>query len=134
MAVKACKRKVRRKLLCRTSNQVVKIGTYQLSRSVKVMITDKHPVLNHRLEGLLIHVDKEWDGILLCASRHRYSEIIGIEVAQMPNRRLGLVERASTVDDLPSTLWIDGSSSGDGSSSAAEHVCSAAPSHAAFSC
>ena len=102
----ASKRKVRRKLLRRTSNQVLKISTYQLNRSVKVMIMDKHPVFGHRLEGLLIHVDGEHDGILLCVSRHKFSEIIGIEVAHMSNRRLRLVEGAPTVDDLHSTFWI----------------------------
>ena len=101
MAVRTCKRKVRRKLLRRTSNQVLKISTYQLSQLVKVMITNKHPVFGHRLEGLLIHVDGERDGILLCASRHRYSEIIGI-------KRLCLVEGAPAVDDLQSSLRIKG--------------------------
>ena len=95
-----CKRKVRRKLLSRTSNQGLKISTYHLSRLLKVMIIDKHPVFGHQLEGLLIHVDGERDGILLYASRHKYSEIIWIEVAHMRNHRLRLVKGAPVVDNL----------------------------------
>ena len=72
------------------------------------MVTDKHLVLGHRLEGLLIHVDGERDGILLYASRHSCSEIIRIEVVHMCNRRLHLVEGAPAMDDLPSTLGIRG--------------------------
>ena len=72
------------------------------------MITNKHPVFGHRLEGLFIHVDGEWDSILLCASHHRYLEIIGIEVAHMRNGRLRLVKGAPAVDDLLSTHWIRG--------------------------
>ena len=63
-----CKRDVRRKLLCKSCNQVLKISTYQLSRSVKIMVTQEKLVFGHRLEGLLIHVDGERDGILLCTS------------------------------------------------------------------
>ena len=37
-----------------------------------------------------------------------YSEIIGIEVAHVINRRLHLVEGAPMVDDFQSTLWIKG--------------------------
>ena len=72
------------------------------------MVTNEHPAFDHRLEGLLIHVDGERDGILLCVSRHRYSEIIRIEVVHVCNRRLCLVEGAPTVDDFQSTLWIRG--------------------------
>ena len=61
----ACKREVRRKLLRKTSNQVLETSTYQLSRLVKVMVTDKHPVFDNQLEGPLIHVDEEQDGILV---------------------------------------------------------------------
>ena len=61
----ACKREVRRKLLRKTSNQVLKTSTYQLCRLVKVMVTDEHPVFDNQLEGLLIHVDGEQDGILV---------------------------------------------------------------------
>ena len=103
MALTACKREVRRKLLRKTSNQVLKISTYQLGRSVKVMVTDEHPIFGHRLEGLLIQVDEETDGILICASRHKYSEIIGIKVVHVRNRRLHLVKGAPTVDDFQST-------------------------------
>ena len=102
MAVTACKREVRRKLLRKTSNQVLKISTYQLSQSVKVMVTDEYHVFGHRLEGLLIHVDGERDGIMLCASRHIYSKIIRIKVVHVRNRRLRLVERTPTVDDFQS--------------------------------
>ena len=104
----ACKIEVRRKLLRKTSKQVLKISTYQLSRSVKVMVTDEHPVFGHRLEGLLINVDGELYGILLYASHHLYSKIIGIEVADVRNRRLCLVEGALMVNDFHSTLWIRG--------------------------
>ena len=104
----AYQRKVRRKLLRKTSNQVLKISTYQLSQSVKVIIMDKHLVFGHRLEGLLIHVDGERDGILLCVSHHKYSKIIGTKVTHMCNWRLCLVEGAPTVDDLRSTLLIRG--------------------------
>ena len=108
MTFTACKREVRRKLLHKTSNRVLKISTYQLNRSLKVMVTNEHLVFSHRQEGLLIHVDEEYDGILLCASRHKYSEIIGIEVTHVRNRRLHLVEGASAIDDFQSTLWIRG--------------------------
>ena len=69
---------------------------------------DEHPFFGYRLEGLLIHVDGEHDGILLCASCHRYSKIIRIEVAHVRDKRLRLVEGAPTVDDFQSTLWIRG--------------------------
>ena len=109
MIVIACKRgEVRRKLLCKTSNQVLKINTYQLSRSVKVMVMDEHPVFGHRLEGCLIHVDGKMDGILLYTSHHGYSEIIGTEVAHVCNLRLDPVEGPPAVDDFHNTLWIRG--------------------------
>ena len=72
------------------------------------MFTDERPIFGHRLEGLLIHVNGELDGILLYASHHRYSEIIGIEVAYVRNQRLQLVEGALAVDDFQSTLRIKG--------------------------
>ena len=108
MAITTYKREVIRKLLHKTNNQVLKISTYQLSRSIKVMVADEHSFFNHRLEGLLIYVDKERDGILLFTSCHKYLEIIGIEVAHVRYRRLCLVEGAPAVDDFQSTLWIRG--------------------------
>ena len=68
------------------------------------MVTYEHPVLGHRLESLLAQVDREKKGILLCASRYRYSKVIRIEVAHVHNRTLRLVKGAPAVDDLSSKL------------------------------
>ena len=61
------------------------------------MIADEHPVFGHALEGLPIHVAGKRDEILLNMSRHRHLEKSGVEVAHVRNRRLSLIERASTL-------------------------------------
>ena len=106
MTVTVWKRKdVKRKSQHKIYNQVLKIKTYQLNRLVKVVISDKHPVFGHVLEGLPIHVARKQDGILLNMSRHRPLEKSGVEVAHVSDRRLPLVEGAPTVNDFPSALW-----------------------------
>ena len=73
------------------NNQVLKIKPYQLSRLVKILITNEHPIFRHGLEGLPIQVAKKRDGILLITTRRRHLEENGVEVAYVHNRRLPLV-------------------------------------------
>ena len=74
--------------------------------------------------------------MVYCSARSTTSKVSGIEVVHVRNQRLRLVERASAVDDLQSTLGDQEPSSptGDGSSLVAEHTCSTVAGQAAFFC
>ena len=106
IAATAYKRKdFRRKSQHQTHVQVRKVKTYQLSRLVKVMVANEHPVFGHSLERLPIQIAGEWDAVLLSASRHRHSEKSGLEVTHAYDRRPPLVKGAPTANDFPGTLW-----------------------------
>ena len=106
MAVTTSKKgTVRRKTQNKTDNHILKIKTYQLNRLVEVVIMDKHPIFNHTLEGLPIHIAGKWDGVLLNTSRHQSLEKSGIEVLHVRERRLPLVKGVPTINDLSGSLW-----------------------------
>ena len=106
MAITAWKKEgVRRKSQHKINNQVLKIKTYQISRLVKVVIADGHPVFDHALEGLPLHVAGERDRILLNTSHYRHPEKGKVKVAHVRDRRLPLVQGAPTVNDLLGALW-----------------------------
>ena len=81
MAVTTCKRgDVRRNSQHETHVHILKVETYQLSRLVKVVVMDVHPILADALKRLPIQVAGEENGVLLSTSHHQYSEESGVKV------------------------------------------------------
>ena len=85
----------------KTHVHVLKVKTYKLSRLVKVMVADEHPVFGHALEGLLIQITRELEGVLLNKIHHWYWKKSGVDVAHVCDERRPLVKGALTVNDFP---------------------------------
>ena len=98
------RRDVRRKSQHKTHVHVIKVKTYQLSRLVKVVVADEHPVFGHALEGLPIQIAGERDEVLLSTSHHQYLEKSGVEVTHVCEKILPLVNGAPTVNDFLGSL------------------------------
>ena len=94
----------RRKSQHKTHVHVLKAKTYQLSRLVKIVVADEHPVFGHALEGFFIQIVGKEDKVLLNTSHHKYLEKSGVEVAHACDQRLPLVKGASIVNDFPISL------------------------------
>ena len=94
----------KRKSQHKINNKVLKIKTYRLSQLVEVLIVDEHTVFRHTLQGLLIHVARERDRILLNMSRQRHLEKSKVEVALVWDRRFSFIKGAPMINDPPGAL------------------------------
>ena len=83
---------VRRESQHKTQAQTLRGQSYQLSRLVKVMVANRHPVLSHTLVGFLVHIAGEGNGILFRTGHHQYSEEIGVEFVHMCGRKVPILK------------------------------------------
>ena len=110
-----CKRgDVRRRPQHKTHVRVLKVETYQLSRLVKVMVVDVHPVFDEALEGLPIQMAEERDRVLLSISKHGYLKESGVEIVHVCDRRLPFIKRAPLIYDFPAAFGPGDAASSEG--------------------
>ena len=76
---------LKRKLLHKAGNHRLEINTYRFSQPMAVMVADEHPIIDHGLEVLFVHINRKQNGILLLVSQHGHPEVIRIKVVHVRN-------------------------------------------------